>query len=76
MTITKYGHVDVFKTGIFSNLLNLGQIGHCMPELQQLQQLQQFVKFTRPGNVKNCTTIVQDILRDALAIETFCHTHF
>ncbi len=28
MTIAEYGHVDLFRSGVLSNISSLGQIGH------------------------------------------------
>ncbi len=36
MTIAEYGHVDLFRSGVLSNISSLGKIGHCMAELLQL----------------------------------------
>ncbi len=36
MTIAEYGHVDLFRSGVLSNVSSLGKIGHCMAELLQL----------------------------------------
>jgi len=44
LTITEYLHVDVFRSGLLSNMLSLGQIGHCMPDLQQLPVLWRNIK--------------------------------
>ncbi len=35
MTIAEYGHVDLFRSGVLSNISSLGKIGHCMAELLQ-----------------------------------------
>ncbi len=36
MTIAEYGHLDLFRSGVLSNISSLGKIGHCMAELLQL----------------------------------------
>ncbi len=33
ITITEYGHVDLFIPGVLSNMCSLVQVGHSMPEL-------------------------------------------
>ncbi len=33
MNLFEYGHVDLFRSGVLSNMWSLVQIGHCMPEL-------------------------------------------
>ncbi len=36
MNLYECGHLDLFRSGVLSNMGILVQIGHCMPELQQL----------------------------------------
>ncbi len=36
LIIMEYSYLDVFRPGFLSNLWSLGQIRHCMAELQQL----------------------------------------
>ncbi len=51
MTITEYEHGHLFRTELLSNVGSLGQIGHCLPELQQLpvhgEQTSNFVRAAR-----------------------------
>ncbi len=36
MYLYEYGHLDLFRSGVLSSVWSLGQIEHCMDELQQL----------------------------------------
>ncbi len=47
MTIAEYGHVDLFRLGVLSNISSLGKIGHCMAELLQLPVSCESSKFVR-----------------------------
>ena len=47
MAITEFGHVDMFRSGVLSNMWSLGQIGHCMSELQQLPFLWRNIEICR-----------------------------
>ncbi len=47
MTIAEYGHVDLFRSGVLSNISSLGKIGHCMAELLQLPVSWRIIEIVR-----------------------------
>ncbi len=55
MTIAEYGHVDLFRSGVLSNISSLGKIGHCMAELLQLPVSWRIIQFVRPPRTRPST---------------------